>query len=157
MASNRQHLGDSNLVLDWQTYQKCSATTNIMERTFTQVYHVKLIRFTLARKVYIIVTITEPFLFIAFITQICLVKMFTKFLLGWYWLQMLLAVHILSFKYHAVILCNINFQDVIVVCSVICKQTHLFWILCKSYFINSSRFFFYITWYSFVVLCDAIV
>jgi hypothetical protein len=37
-----------------------------MEHTFTQVCHVKLIRFTLAHKVLIIVRISEPFLFTAY-------------------------------------------------------------------------------------------
>jgi hypothetical protein len=50
-----------------------------VERTFTQVFLMKLIRFTLPHTVLIIVRISEPFVFTAFITQIFLVKIFTKF------------------------------------------------------------------------------
>lgn len=39
-----------------------------MQGTFTQVFHVKLIRFTLAHTLLIIVKITQPFLFIAFVS-----------------------------------------------------------------------------------------
>jgi hypothetical protein len=51
-----------------------------MECTFTQVFHVKLIRFTLADTVLIIVKISEPFLFTACIS-VLLIYVLLKYLL----------------------------------------------------------------------------